>query len=234
VGLYDDEARYYDALYYWKDYEAEVASITALVDERSPGAKTLLDVGCGTGMHLALFRDRFQVAGVDLNASMLEIAGERLPGIRLEQGDFRDFDLGERFDVITCLFSGIGYMEDVDSLDRAVANMGRHLSPSGILIVEPWLEPDQFTPGHIGALLADQPDFKIARLNTTHKDGNKSRLDFLYALVTPTEMKTWESSEHVTLFERAEMIGAFEKAGLSVEHDPKGPMGRGLYIATMG
>ena len=232
MGLYDDEARYYDALYYWKDYEGEVAGITALVDARTTGARTLLDVGCGTGMHLALLRDRFDVAGVDLNGSMLEVARERLPGVRLEQGDFREFDLGDRFDVITCLFSGIGYMPDVESLTAAIANMGRHLSSGGLLMVEPWLEPDQFTPGHIGGLLADQPDFKIARLNTAHKDGNRSRLDFLYALVTPTEMKSWESSEHLTLFERTEMIGAFEAAGLTVDHDPEGPMGRGLYIAT--
>lgn len=230
MGLYDDEARYYDALYYWKDYEGEVARLTEIVDEHAPEAKTLLDVGCGTGMHLRLFRDRFDIAGVDLNEAMLEVARERLSGVRLETGDFRDFEMGAAFDVVVCLFSGIGYMPDVESLDRAVANMGRHLAPGGVLIVEAWLEPDQFTPGHIGGLLADQPDFKIARLNSSHKEGKASRLDFLYALVTPSEMKTWRSSEHLTLFERSEMTGAFERAGLSVEHDPQGLMGRGLYI----
>ena len=232
MGLYDDEARYYDALYYWKDYEGEVARLTEIVDERAPHAKTLLDVGCGTGMHLALFQDRFEVAGVDLNRSMLQIARERLPGVRLEEGDFRDFDLGTTFDVVTCLFSGIGYMPDVAALNAAVANMARHLAPGGVLIVEPWLEPDEFTPGHIGGLLADQPDFKITRLNISHKEGNRSRLDFLYALVSPTEMKSWRSSEHLTLFERAEMTSAFETAGLEVDHDPQGLMGRGLYVAT--
>jgi SAM-dependent methyltransferase len=232
MGLYDDEARYYDALYYWKDYEGEARRLTEIVEERFAGAKTLLDVGCGTGMHLLLLRDRFEVTGVDLNEAMLKVARERLPEAELHAADMTDFDLGRRFDAITCLFSSIGYMPDVDSLHRAVARMAAHLAPDGVLIVEPWLEPDAFTSGHMGALLADQPDFKLARLNTTHKDGKVSRMEFLYALVTPDGLKSWESTETISLFSSAEMLGAFEAAGLRVEHDPQGLMGRGLYIAT--
>jgi SAM-dependent methyltransferase len=144
-----------------------------------------------------------------------------------------DLDLGSRFDVVTCLFSGIGYMPDVASLERSVARMAAHLNPGGLLIVEPWIEPDDFADGHLAALLADQPDFKLARLSRSHREGRVSRLDFLYALVTAEGARTWESSESLTLFERAETIGAFEKAGLAVEHDPTGLMGRGLYIATL-
>ncbi|MQA98817.1 MAG: methyltransferase domain-containing protein [Actinobacteria bacterium] len=231
MGLYDDEARYYDALYYWKDYEGEARRIEEIVDGRVPQAKTLLDVGCGTGMHMLMLRDRFAVTGLDLNDAMLEVARERLPGVTLHRGDMLDFDLGSRFDIITCLFSGIGYAPDVASLDRAVARMAAHLDPGGLLIVEPWLEPDDFAEGHLGALLADQPDFKLARLNTSHRDGRASRLDFVYALVSPDETKTWESSESLTLFERNEMLAAFERAGFEVEHDPTGLMGRGLYVA---
>jgi SAM-dependent methyltransferase len=232
VGLYDDEARYYDALYYWKDYEGEARRITEIVDDRTPWAKTLLDVGCGTGMHMLMLRDRFEVTGLDLNETMLEIARERLPGVSLNRGDMLDFDLGSHFDVITCLFSGIGYLPDVASLERGVACMAAHLDPGGLLIVEPWLEPDDFAEGRLGALLADQPDFKLARLNTSHRDGRISRLEFLYALVSPEGAKSWESSESLTLFERDEMLGAFARAGLEVEHDPTGLMGRGLYIAV--
>jgi SAM-dependent methyltransferase len=231
MTLYDDEAQYYDALYYWKDYEGEVARLVDVIRARKSDARTLLDVGCGTGMHLALLGDHLDVAGVDLNEAMLRIARERLPGVPLHEGDMRNFDLGSRFDAITCLFSGIGYMPDVAALDAAVANMARHLSDDGVLIIEPWLEPAQFTSGHLGALLADQPDFKLARMNITSRQGNRSRLEFLYALASPDGLKSWESTEEVTLFERSEMTGAFEKAGLSVEHDPEGLMGRGLYIA---
>jgi SAM-dependent methyltransferase len=232
VGLYDDEARYYDALYYWKDYEGEARRVAEIVDGRVPEAKTLLDIGCGTGMHMLMLRDRFEVTGLDLNDAMLEIARERLPGVTLHRGDMLDFDLGSRFDVITCLFSGIGYLPDVASLERAVARMAAHLESGGLLIVEPWLEPDDFSEGHLGALLADQPDFKLARLNRSYRDGRISRLEFLYALVSPDGSKSWESTESLTLFEREEMLGAFARAELEVEHDPTGLMGRGLYIAA--
>jgi len=232
VGLYDDEALYYDALYHWKDYEGEVARIVEIVGERVPDARTLLDVACGTGTHLLLLQDRFEVAGVDLNDRMLGIARDRLPGVSLTQADMASFDLGRTFDVVTCLFSSIGYMPDVPSLGGAVARMAAHLAPGGVLIVEPWLEPDAFEEGHMGALLADRPDLKVARLNTTARVGNASHLRFLYALVDHEGLKSWESTETLTLFTRGEMLGAFEAAGLSVDHDPGGLMGRGLYIAT--
>lgn len=232
MGLYDDEARYYDALYYWKDYEGEARRIAEIVDARAPHAKSLLDVGCGTGMHMLLLRDRFEVTGLDLNEAMLAIAAERLPAVPLHRGDMLDLHLGSRFDVITCLFSGIGYLPDVAALERGIARMAAHLEPGGLLIVEPWLEPDAFTEGHLGVLLADQPDFKLARLNTSHRDDRTSRLDFVYALVSAEETRTWESSESLTLFARHEMLGAFAGAGLEVEHDPTGLMGRGLYVAT--
>jgi SAM-dependent methyltransferase len=232
VSLYDDEARYYDALYYWKDYEGEVARIIEIVDRRAPQAKSLLDVACGTGTHLVLLRDRFDVAGVDLHESMLRFAREKLPGVTLEVGDMTGFDLGRRFDVITNLFSAIGHLPDVGALEAAIGRMAAHLAPGGALLVEPWLEPDAFTEGHIGGLLGDRPDFKIARLNKTRREGRKSYLDFLYAVVTPDGLQCWEATEELTLFTRAEMLGAFEKAGLDVEHDPKGLMDRGLYIAS--
>ena len=51
------------------------------------------------------------------------------------------FDLGCRFDVVTCLFSSIGYVGTVERLDQAIATMAAHLEPGGTLIVEPWLSP---------------------------------------------------------------------------------------------
>ena len=45
---------------------------------------------------------------------MLGIARHRLPGVPLHLADMRDFDLPERFDAVTCLFSSIGYLTTDD------------------------------------------------------------------------------------------------------------------------
>jgi len=69
---------------------------------------------------------------------MLQLAASRLPGVPLHPGDMRDFDLGERFDVVTCLGSSIAWMTTDADMRRAVANMARHLHPGGVLLIEPW------------------------------------------------------------------------------------------------
>jgi SAM-dependent methyltransferase len=122
-----------------------------VIRSRVPDARTLLDVACGTGRHLELLSDGYRVEGLDLDAQLLAVARERLPSVPLHSGDMRDFELGRRFDVVTCLFSSIGYVRDDDELDRAIAAMARHLSPGGLMVVEPWFTPEMWNVGQLHA-----------------------------------------------------------------------------------
>ncbi|MFC1853806.1 hypothetical protein ACFL27_26785 [candidate division CSSED10-310 bacterium] len=47
--------------------------------------------------------------------------------------------MGKTYDVITCLFSSIGYVKTLSKLNQTVACMDHHLLPGGHLIFEPWL-----------------------------------------------------------------------------------------------
>ena len=119
--MFRHSARFYDALYSWKDYAGECDRLRELIAERAPGARTMLDVACGTGLHLALLRDYFEVEGADLDPEMLAIAAERLPGVPLHEADMVMIDLGREFDVVTCLFSSVGYTVTVERLRQAFA-----------------------------------------------------------------------------------------------------------------
>lgn len=78
-----------------KDFEAETQKHADLIRSRVPAAKTLLDVACGTGAHLATFAKIFEhVEGLELTASMREVAVTRLPESVVHQGNMLDFDLG--------------------------------------------------------------------------------------------------------------------------------------------
>ena len=77
----------------------------------------------------------------------------------------RSFELGRRFDAVTCLFSAIGYMLRRDDLDAAMATMARHLEPGGVLVVEPWFHPDGWIDGHVGADTANGPGIAVARVS---------------------------------------------------------------------
>jgi len=136
--MFDQAPELYDLFYSWKDYRGEAEKLRDIIRRSEPDAKALLDVACGTGVHLEHLTDWFGVEGLDADASLLAVARNRLPDVPLHEADMRHFELGRKFDVITCLFSSIGYMVAEPDLRQAIANMARHLSPRGLLIVEPW------------------------------------------------------------------------------------------------
>ena len=125
--MFTDSAHIYDAVYSFKDYAAESRRIHELIEERSPGASTLLDVACGTGKHLEQLRAWYEVSGLDLDPQLLELAKERLGDVELHQGDMTAFTLGRRFDVVTCLFSSIGYVVTLERLGER-SPPWRHIS----------------------------------------------------------------------------------------------------------
>ena len=131
--MFDRTAHLYDLLYSFKDYDAESATLVELIRSRHADATSLLDVACGTGRHLELLRASFpDVAGVDIEPGLLEVARTRLPGVPFTNADMRTFDLGRTFDAVTCLFSSIGYLADLDELSTAVRRMAAHLAPGGV------------------------------------------------------------------------------------------------------
>ena len=141
-----------------------------------------------------------------------------------------DFDLGKGFDVITCLFSSIGYVKTKQRLEGAIQTMTRHLLPGGVLIVEPWFTPEQWQPGRVSALFVDQPDLKISRINIAEMEDDLSFFVFHYTVGTHQGVEYFTERHDLGLFTREEYLEAFRKAGLEVIHDPEGLDGRGLYI----
>ena len=229
--MFTNSAHFYAAVYSFKDYGSESRRLQALIEERSPGAATLLDVACGTGKHLEQLRAWYEVSGLDLDPQLLEIAQERLGDVELHEGDMTSFSLGRTFHVVTCLFSSIGYVGTVDRLDGAIAAMAAHLNPVGVLIVEPWLTPEEWVADRPHLLSVDEPDLKIARMTISGREGRLAIMNFEYLIGTPAGIEAFSERHAAALFTDEEYWLAFAAAGLSVEHDPEGLIGRGLYIA---
>jgi ubiquinone/menaquinone biosynthesis C-methylase UbiE len=227
--------QYYDDIYGGidKDYAAEAAKIHEFIDKyKQRAGNSLLDVACGTGWHASMLCENYIVEGVDINANMLKVARKKHPGIRFTQGDMRSFDLGRQFDVVTCLFSAIGYMKTKADLQTAVRNMGRHLAPGGVLLIEPWFAPDQWRTGHVSTIRVDKPDVKIVRMSHSRKRGRLSLIDFEYLIGTSKGIEHIKEEHELGLFTHEEYTNAFTKAGFITAHDPEGIFGRGLYIGT--
>jgi SAM-dependent methyltransferase len=225
-------AQLYDAVHDadGKDYVRESQRILELVSAHVPAARSLLDVACGTGRHLEQWSAHLRCTGIDLDEGMLAVARQRCPGVRFAVGDMADFDLGERFDVVTCLFSSIGYTATTDRLHATVASMARSLRRGGILIVEPWFQPEWWSEGFVSLTTVDRPDLKIARVSRSGRAGDMALMDFEYVVATPDGIEHHREHHELALFTWDEYRAAFRRAGLTVDIDEHGLIGRGLLV----
>jgi SAM-dependent methyltransferase len=226
-------ARVYDALTANKNYRRATRSLVQAVQRIAPDARTLLDVGCGTGRHLQHLRDRFDVEGLDLSRQMLAIARKRCPGVRFHKGTVVDFTLSRRFDVVTCLFGSIGYARTLAGLRSAVWSMARHLHPNGVLIVEPWVGPERFITGRVVFDHADSGDLKAARMYVTKRRGTVSIFDSHYLVATAAGVEHFTERQELGLFTDAQYRAAFQNAALTVVASGLDLFGYGVYVCVL-
>lgn len=233
--MYGELASYYDAIYSQKRYVEEARRVREIVRRLGPPrARTLVDVACGTGGHLRYFQQWFDCRGLDASASMLRIARKRVPEVPLARGRMESFRLAERYDVITCLFSAIGYVRTLPALEATFRNFVRHLRPGGIVIVEPWLAPTQYRTGSTHLITHDTPKLRIARMSVAGRRRNESIIEFHYLIAMPGRQVRYTRDPHVMgLFSVPEVLERMRRAGLGARHFRRGlgvSHDRGLFV----
>ncbi|MDP6666291.1 MAG: class I SAM-dependent methyltransferase [Dehalococcoidia bacterium] len=227
--MFTKTAKHYDAVYSGKDYEAESELLTALIRERVPGAESLLDVACGTGRHLEHLDRQFDCTGLDLDDEMLAIARERVPTVKYHTGNMCDFNLDTGFDVVTCLFSSIGYTKTVVRLEQAISNMAAHVNPGGVLVIEPWITPESWLVGMVSSSTVETEDFVVTRM-TVAEPVERGRVVLEYMIGESGGINRVTETHEMGWFTNEEYLSGFEKAGLNREHLELESFGRGLYI----
>ena len=233
--LYGELAKYYDLIYSFKDYKKESARIKALISKykRSKG-KELLDVACGTGHHLTYLKDEFCCTGVDKSKTVLEIARRNNEGIVFEDADMITLDLGKTFDVITCLFSSIGYVKTLSKLKKTSRNFAKHLKKGGVVLIEPWFTKSAYIPGSPHMETYDGQDIKIARLSVPRAQGDMSIIDMHYLVAERgKDIKYFVDRHELGLFEVDQTLNILEEAGLHSKFLKHGLVGkRGMFVGT--
>jgi SAM-dependent methyltransferase len=158
MSVFNEYSSYYNLLYCDKDYDGEVKYMRFLIDKYKPGAKKILDFGCGTGQHARRLKTcGFSVHGVDQSDDMLEVANEHAEDGRLSFtcSDIRSVNLSEHFDVVLSLFHVMSYLTKNDDLAAAFKSAFDHLKPAGVFIFDCWYGP---------AVLTDRPVVRVKRL----------------------------------------------------------------------
>jgi glycine/sarcosine N-methyltransferase len=116
MQFYQSIAEYYDHIFPLD--EAQVEFVRASISLPHEG-KGILDIGCGTGsLAVALGRDGFRVAAIDLDAAMVKQAtdkGRGLPSLRFGQLDMKSLSgmfSPSSFDGIVCFGNTLAHLKD--------------------------------------------------------------------------------------------------------------------------
>jgi SAM-dependent methyltransferase len=232
--MFDESAEFYDQIYsQFKDYQAEATAIHHLIANKAPATKTILDVACGTGEHARILSQEhgYEVDGVDLDESMVDLAQKKNPTGSFYCADMTDFDIDRSYDAVICLFSSIGYVKTLERVTRTLLMFKKHIHDKGIILIEPWFQPHAFIPGRTILNTGSLDGWKIARMATSQVNGRISTLIFEYLIGHEGEIVHRSETHELGLFTAQEMSTCFTDAGLKADYDESGLTGRGLYCA---
>ena len=150
MKAFSDYAQYYDLLNQQKDYKQEITYITSLINKYAPKANSLLDLGCGTGLHAIHFAEKgYSVLGIDQSQDMINVALDRLKTLpnpiskllNFETGDIRTYSINKSFDVVSSLFHVISYQTKNNDIIKSFNTVSKHLKSGGIFIFDCWYGP---------------------------------------------------------------------------------------------
>jgi SAM-dependent methyltransferase len=231
---YTRSASVYDVVYAGDyPYSDAALSVHGLIQARHPGARTVLEAACGTGLFAVEMSRWYEVSGLDAASDMLAECARRLPDMKLHEGDMAHFTLGRSFDAVICMFSSIGYVVSPDRLRSALQSFAAHLVPGGVVVVEPWIYPEGWIDNHTTVDSWRSEGMDVARVISSERDGRKVTMRWGFAVARPGgEVDAFVENHPTGLFDHQEYLTAFAEAGLRVDHDPQGPIGRGLYVGV--
>ena len=192
MTTFQQYASYYDLLYGDKDYDGEAAFVADIINSQIPDAKSILDLGCGTGLHaLGFARRGYSVVGIDLSHDMISHARRRLSittlptGILVsfDQGDIRTTRLMETFDVVISLFHVMSYQTTEDDLITSMTTAAEHLKPGGIFIFDYWYGPSVLKdPPTVQVKCMEDEAIRVTRVAEPSMHPNKNLIDVHYEM----------------------------------------------------
>jgi len=239
MQTFDESARYYDAVYAarGKDYRAEADAILTIARrERADDPRSMLDVACGTGAHLVHCSDRVpHREGVDASAAMLRVARPRLHDVTLHRASMTTFDLPPRFDLVTCLFASIAYLDDLASMHAAIRRMAGHLHDDGVLVLEPGVRRERVQPPRTSEMSVTVDGTRVDRVTSgrVSSDGSVLHVRFRYSIERPGDdaARVFDEDHPIRLFEDDAYRRAMSDAGLVAREIESPLFPHGLFVA---
>ncbi len=198
--MYRQLAKYYDRIYWNKDYGREVDFLVSLFHRLGVTGREILEVGCGTGNHTRLFVSRgYRVTALDLSEDVLRIAAKKVShGARFVRGDMRDLDeaVEGQFDAVVCLFSTISYNLTESELRKTLRGFHEHVKPGGVVAFDTHFTKKGFIDGYRGEDIFDDGRVIGARLSTSIRRRGVGEISFTYLIKDGPKVITLRNDIH--------------------------------------
>jgi SAM-dependent methyltransferase len=134
VTAYAQFAGFYDQI--MGDRSADIERVRDCVKRYRPDARSVLELGCGTGAVLAGLTADLSVTGVDRSEEMLAVAARSVPAARLVRADVTSFSLGARFDVVICVFDTLNHLPSLQEWRAMFERVHEHLPEGGLFFFD--------------------------------------------------------------------------------------------------
>ena len=141
MEMYEDFALVYDRFMDETPYEEWCQFVVGRLKQDQITDGILLDLGCGTGsMTELLAKQGYDMIGVDLSDSMLDIAMEKRAqsghNILYLQQDMREFELYGTVRAVICLCDSLNYLLKENDLLTTFKLVNNYLDPNGLFIFD--------------------------------------------------------------------------------------------------
>jgi len=211
-------AKYYDRIFWWKDYNEEVNFLIQVFRKNSAQAKQVLEVACGTGNHTKILAARgYQVTGVDVSEDVLRIARRKVGRrARFIRGDMRNLDavVDGKYDAAICLFSAISYNLTTLELRRTMQGLYGHLKNKGVLVFDTHFTKRHFLDGYREESVFDDGKVIGARINVSKREGDVGELSFTYLIKDGQKTLTLRNDIHkLGLFDSEDFLRIMREVG---------------------
>lgn len=140
--IYQGFAYIYDQLMKDAPYDKWVSFIMESILTYNRHAKSILDVGCGTGeIAIRLAIQQLNVTGVDLSEDMLAVAQSKLDEKKVNvlflQQDMRELTgFSNPFDIVTICCDSLNYLESIEDVQATFHAVYHQLKDQGLLIFD--------------------------------------------------------------------------------------------------
>ncbi len=190
VSNFKKYSAYYDLLYRDKNYAVEAEYVARAIRSALPAARSILELGSGTGRHGRLLAAKgFDVHGIERSSEMVSLAraascpasSGTAGSFTCEVGDICTAKLGRTFDAVISLFHVMSYQTTNAALQAAFQVAADHLAPGGVFLFDVWHGPAVLSQGPSERVkeVADERH-RVKRIARPELDTNRGTVKVVY------------------------------------------------------